>query len=155
MKRTFLIALMLAVFILSMSIGYCSENRWGQTDTLRLLGKVMPGYIQATGTAIGGASITMASGVVAISPSYAFTNKAIGSTVGEAGTLANGTKGQILKIYIISRAGSGTYILTPTTKSGFSTLTFDAAAEEATLLYLNDTLGWIILGSNGVTIGTP
>ena len=156
MKKGFLVALSLVLLlILAMPLGYSSENRWGGVDRDRLLGKVMPGYIQSAGTAFG-ASLTMAStatGVsTAMSLAYSFIGKVIGADVGELGSLADGTKGQILKIYIVSRAGSGTYVLTPATATGFSTLTFDAAAEEATLLYVDDTVGWIIIGSNGVTI---
>lgn len=67
----------------------------------------------------------------------------------QALTLANGTHGQIKTIVHVVDGGSG--ILTPATKTGYSTITFTAAGDSATLIYLT-TQGWIILGSRGVTI---
>jgi hypothetical protein len=67
----------------------------------------------------------------------------------QALTLANGTNGQIKTIIHVVDGGSG--VLTPSTKTGFSTITFTAAGDSATLQYLT-TRGWIILGTRGVTV---
>ena len=66
----------------------------------------------------------------------------------QALTLANGTVGQI-KI-ITHTVDGGSAILTPTTKIGFSTITFTAVGDTATLVYTS--AGWAITGSRGVTI---
>jgi hypothetical protein len=68
----------------------------------------------------------------------------------EALTLANGTAGQIKTIIHIVDGGSG--VLTPTTFTGGSTITFTNAGDTATLYYVNDTYGWTVIGQNGVTI---
>jgi hypothetical protein len=69
----------------------------------------------------------------------------------QALTLANGTNGQIK--YIIHDVDGGSAILTPTTKTGFSTVTFTNAGDTVTLVYLN-TRGWFVLSVYGATV-TP
>ena len=72
--------------------------------------------------------------------------------VADALTLANGTNGQILTVCHVSRGGgTGTAVLTPTTKNGYTTITFTATGDSATLQY-HTTGGWHIIGSHGVTI---
>ena len=66
----------------------------------------------------------------------------------QALTLANGTAGQI-KI-ITHTVDGGSAILTPTTKIGFSTVTFTAVGDSVSLIY--SSAGWAITGSKGVTI---
>ena len=63
----------------------------------------------------------------------------------QALTLANGTVGQ-LKI-ITHAVDGGSAVLTPTTKIGFSTITFTAVGESATLVYTS--AGWAIVALNG------
>jgi len=103
-----------------------------------------------------GGSLTLQSSstpVTATQLAYSVIQKRIGGAGGldetDGGTrLANGTPGQVISLIAIYREGSGTWIITPATKTGFSTITMDAVGEHATLLYVNDTLGWIIQGSN-------
>jgi len=88
----------------------------------------------------------------AVPVTYAHVRKAISSTVGLAGTMANGVPGQIVMIEITARASSGTFILRPTTATGFLTITFDGVKDSVTLLYVSDTVGWIVIGQNSVTL---
>lgn len=66
----------------------------------------------------------------------------------EALTLANGVAGQRLNLVLAVDGGDGT--LTPATKSGFSTIVFADAADIVDLEYVDDTVGWILVGSAGV-----
>ena len=66
----------------------------------------------------------------------------------QALTLANGTAGQI-KI-ITHTVDGGSAVLTPTTKIGFSTVTFTAVGDSVSLIY--SSAGWVIFGDRGVTI---
>lgn len=91
----------------------------------------------------------MQSGDTVIKPSYAIIGKNLGGKIGEVGTLANGTAGQTITIYASALTGSGTFVITPTTKKGFATITLDAAGEYATLVYVDGTVGWILLGTTG------
>ena len=67
----------------------------------------------------------------------------------QALTLADGSDGQI-KIIIHAVAG-GTGVLTPTTKTGFTTITFNSAGDTATLMF-NTTIGWVIISTRGATV---
>jgi len=68
---------------------------------------------------------------------------------GQALTLANGTAGQIKTI--VHDVDGGSMVLTPTTNTGFSTITFTNAGDTVTLQYLT-TRGWMVIASYGVTI---
>lgn len=63
----------------------------------------------------------------------------------QALTLANGTAGEIKVIVHVVDGGSA--VLTPTTKIGFSTITFTGVGESATLVYTD--AGWAIVALNG------
>ena len=63
----------------------------------------------------------------------------------QALTLANGTVGQIKIISHVVDGGSA--VLTPTTKIGFTTITFTAVGDSATLVYT--AAGWAIVGISG------
>jgi hypothetical protein len=63
----------------------------------------------------------------------------------QALTLANGTVGQIKIICHVVDGGSA--VLTPTTKIGFSTITFTAVGDSAMLIYT--AAGWDIVALNG------
>jgi hypothetical protein len=66
----------------------------------------------------------------------------------QALTLANGSVGEV-KV-IVHTVDGGSAVLTPTTKIGFSTITFTAVGDSAMLIYT--AAGWAIIGSRGVTI---
>lgn len=95
---------------------------------------------------LGGTSAK--SGPGAIDITNRFTNLTTTGT-GDALTLANGAVGQ--EKTIIHTVDGGTGVLTPTTKLGFSTITFTNAGDTASLLW-SGALGWVITGSEGVTI---
>lgn len=94
-------------------------------------------------------STTVAADVLAIPVTHAIVQKTTGADA-EALTLANGKQGQILTIVLVTDGG-GAGTLTPTTKTGFATIVFADAGDRAVLLYVNDTIGWIILGLSGVS----
>ena len=106
------------------------------------------------GAANGGAT-SMTTTDTAVSVSYSYVKKALGIQVGLAGTLADGKPGQLLTIAITERAGSGTFILTPTTKTGFASLTFDAVGDSVTLLFVNSTVGWVVISNTSTTVTLP
>ncbi len=87
------------------------------------------------------------SGAGAVDITNAFTSL---TTTGasEALTLADGSVGEV-KI-ITHTVDGGSAVLTPTTKIGFSTVTFTAVGDTVMMIYT--TAGWAIIGSKGVTI---
>ena len=72
------------------------------------------------------------------------------TTGANALTLADGTtSGQVKIINMIVDGGDGT--LTPVTFANGTTITFDAVAESATLVW-NSTIGWVATSVQGATI---
>lgn len=65
---------------------------------------------------------------------------------GQALTLADGVAGQIKTIAHVVDGGSG--VLTPTTKTGFTTITFTNAGDAVTLQFFA-TAGWCVIGLFG------
>ena len=105
-----------------------------------------------TTNATYGTSIT--GGVQALSGSGAadLTNliTELTTTGADALTLADGTtSGQVKIVNMIVDGGNGT--LTPTTFANGTTITFDAVAESATLVW-NSTIGWVATSVQGATI---
>ncbi len=79
------------------------------------------------------------------------TRRVVSKTTGgvEALTLADGLPGQRLTIILATDGGDGT--LTPATSTGFATIVFADAKDRAELEYIDDTTGWILLGTSGTT----
>ncbi len=77
------------------------------------------------------------------------TSKYTTAGVADAITLADGANGQI-KIVILDvlTTGGDSAVLTPTTKTGYTTITFSAAGQSAVLQFVT-TRGWIILALRG------
>lgn len=71
----------------------------------------------------------------------------------EALSLADGFSGQMITI-ILATDGGGTGTLTPATSTGFATIVFADAGDQATLQFMDDAKGWIIIGLAGVS-GPP
>lgn len=102
------------------------------------------GLLTATGGLVGG--VQALSGAGAVNLTTVATD--ITSTGADALTLANGTNGQIKVLTMIVDGGAAT--LTPTTKTGFTTLTFDDVGDSAMIQY-HTTLGWMLIGTPTAT----
>lgn len=92
---------------------------------------------------------TVAADVLAIPLTHSVVVKTTGADA-EALTLADGAQGQILTI-ILGTDGGGDGTLTPTTATGFVSIVFADAGDHATLRYVDDTTGWVIVGCAGVS----
>lgn len=70
------------------------------------------------------------------------------TTGGDAGSLADGEKGQILTVVIVTDGGTGT--ITPSGNyTGWATVVLADDIDSVTFLYVDDTVGWIVLGTSG------
>ena len=79
------------------------------------------------------------------------TTAVSGTATGNALTLADGTVGQSKTIAYVAEAAAGnTAILTPTTRVGYSTITFNNVGDTVTLQFF--TQGWAIIGGNGAVV---
>lgn len=108
-----------------------------------LLGRIEP----LEGTPPRG-SVAVALDVLAIPVTHRSVAKTTGGDA-EALTLANGTPGQRLNIALVADGG-GDGTLTPATATGWATIVFADAGDIVDLEYVDDTVGWIIVGSAGV-----
>lgn len=147
--RKIMLVMLAALFVFS-SVCYGNENNWGNTDTNALLGKVLPNYLVTAGSKMGGV-YSMVSGANIVPTSYSLVRIPI-NTVGLAMTLAAGVPGQVMTIIGVNRIGSGTAVITPAVVNGYATITLDAVLESVTLLYIDDVIGWVVIGLNGATI---
>lgn len=103
------------------------------------------GNVTTTGGLIGGVQTLAAAGAVNLTT---LTTR-IDSAGVIALTLADGTNGQVKLIVMGTDGGDAT--LTPTTKTGYSTITFNDAGDGVTLVFIT-TKGWIVTGNNGATL---
>lgn len=78
------------------------------------------------------------------------TTKITTTGAGNAITLADGVDGQ--HKYVLHDVDGGSFVLTPTTKTGWTDFTSTAAGESIHLLFVT-TRGWIVVGNRGGTIG--
>lgn len=115
----------------------------GATTLSSTLG--VTGAITATGGLIGGVQTLAAAGAVDLTTLVT----RIDSAGAIALTLADGTNGQV-KIIVMGTDG-GDATLTPTTKTGYTTITFNDAGDGVTLVFIT-TKGWIVAGNNGATL---
>ncbi len=139
----------------------------GDVSTLNGMTRAIPvlsSNLFATGIANGGAT-SVASSTAALPVGYAFVRKVLTSNSDPAftaGTLANGTPGQILTVYAagISPSGAttgGNYTITPTTTTGFVSVKLSAVNDSVTFHYIDNNVGWVIVhwvngASSSVTI---
>ncbi len=108
-------------------------------------------FLTSTGlTTISGGlvgSIQALSGAGAVNVTTHTTN--VTSTGADALTLADGTNGQLKTIRMVVDGGDAT--LTPTTKTGYSTIVFNDIMDTVVLQFLT-TLGWCVVSNSGCTI---
>lgn len=112
-----------------------------------VLGGVTPAAATVTtltssGAVVGGVQALSGAGAVNVT---SLTTALTTTGAAQALTLANGTLGQVKNIAHTVDGGSG--VLTPTTKIGFSTITFTAVGDSCSLVYT--ATGWAIVGLFG------
>lgn len=111
-------------------------------------GQTFTGNQTFNGAIIGAVQSLSGAGAVNVTQlSTAFTSTATGNAL----TLADGTVGQVKTVvYVAETAGADTGVLTPTTRVGYSTITFTNVGDSVTLQYF--TQGWAVVGVRGATV---
>lgn len=115
------------------------------TGVATFLGGTSSTGTSTVGTIVGSTQALSGAGAVNVTT---LTTK-LTTTGANALTLADGVDGQVKIIVMVVDGGDGT--LTPTTKTGFSTITFNDAGDGVTLVFTTTT-GWICVGNNGATL---
>ena len=106
----------------------------------------LPSYV---GYAQAPQALTAATGVVSVTT--AITTMATAAL--SAYSLANGTPGQTKHIVMITDGGNAVItVATPGMPGTDSTLTFDTVGDACTLLFIDTTSGWAVVGNNGVAV---
>lgn len=100
--------------------------------------KVGHGFVGATQALSGAGAVNLTTVITKIT-----------STGANALTLADGVDGQIKILTMVADGGDAT--LTPTTKTGYSTIVFNDAGDGCTLVFTTTT-GWMVVSNNGCTI---
>lgn len=133
------------------SNGYCENaNNWGNTDINPLLSRELPYDLVYLGFSRNGVSL-VTSGITAIPLSYSVVR--IANTGSRSMTLANSIPGKVLQIQCYSGGPTGNVItITPATSTGWSSATMNTLGHSLTLRYIDDTIGWIVVGYYGATI---
>lgn len=105
--------------------------------------------MRVTGLGSGGVSSVATDTTTLTTTGYSlFTVKVATTTL----TVANGQEGEIVTLLGEEGSDTGTLTISATTKTGWTSVSMDTVRDSLTLLYLNSTSGWIIIGSNSVTI---
>jgi hypothetical protein len=120
-----------------------SENGFQSITISPVTGAVTVNSAFDTGVVLGTQSL---SGAGAVDVTSGFTQLTTTAPT-QALTLANGTVGEIKIISHVVDGGSA--VLTPTTKIGFSTITFTNVGDSCMLVYTS--AGWDIVALNGAT----
>lgn len=123
------------------TLGWSDGDMGGTTDTTA--SRLAAAVIGVSGLAAG--SIQALSGPGAVNLTT-LTTEITSTGVLEALTLANGVAGQFKTI--THGVDGGSAVLTPTTKTGFTEITFANAGDAVTLQYFT-TRGWVIVGIFG------
>lgn len=169
--RKCLVAIMVIALLLSSSIAYASV---GYKKDGADVGNATTLDLRATHSALTGSVVTFYAngykdGVTTNSSQESNLDSAalaygvillLGDSNSKSISIANGSEGQVITI-IMSEYSPYTITLTDdqvasstVTKTGWDDIAFDARGDMITLLYVDDTYGWIIIGNNGCTVTT-
>ncbi len=126
-----------------------AATTWSDGFTLSI--PVLDPNLFSVGTGSAG-SVSQVSSTAALSSTATVVRKVLdsnGDAAFTAGTLANGKPGQILTVIAAGASPSGAssghnYTITPTTKTGFTSVKLSAINDMVTFLYVDDTTGWVI-----------
>ena len=106
----------------------------------------LPSYV---GYAQAPQALTAATGAVSVT--HAITTIATGAA--SAYSLANGTPGQTKHIVMITDGGNAVItVATPGMPGADTTITFADVGDACTLLFIDTSSGWAVIGNNGITI---
>lgn len=103
------------------------------------------GALTLSAALIGSVQLLSGAGAVNLTT---VTTKLTTTGASQALTLADGTNGQFKAI--VHAVDGGSAILTPTTKTGFTTITFTNAGDSCLLQYFT-TQGWMLVGTPSAT----
>jgi hypothetical protein len=148
MKRIF--AMTLVILLTAVSYGYCANyNNWGGSDLNQLLGRELTYDLVYLGGGRGAVSSEVVTTTTALTPSMSI---AIVDVASRTLTVADGIPGQVITLIGKSQSDTGTTTITATTKTGWASAAMADVGDSITLLYVDDTYGWVVVGTNSITV---
>lgn len=112
------------------------------------LGTRLRGLLVKASTAIANTTHNTTVATADITASFVIVTP---SAWGQGLTLGNGYDGQLVT-FVLTTDGGKDMVITPTTKTGYSTITLNDANDSITLRYVNSTVGWVVAGNSGATV---
>jgi len=101
-------------------------------------------------------NVSTESNLTSAALAYGFVKVVIGSSRNVS--IGDGTAGQMMT-FIVTTAGGGTFTITDdyvasgaVTKTGWDDIALTELNDSVTLLYVDDTYGWVIVGQQGATV---
>lgn len=166
-KKKFLVVLALVAFAVIASKAYAELalvteslgvqdvqeiNNMTPGSSKTFLGTRLQGPLQAgTTTAAACNTSGIACNTVATTVTTAAYVKTSSSAMGNSIALSDGYQNQEITFVLATDGGKDFYV-TPTTKTGFTSVQLNDANDSATLKFIDSTTGWVIKGNNGATI---
>ena len=142
--------LTLVIMLAMVSYGYCANyNNWGNTDLNPLLGRELPYDLVYNGVGRSGVSTEVVTLTTTLTPTMSV---ALVDVATKTLTVADGVPGQVLIIIGKDASDTGTLTLTATTKTGWTSGAIDTVRDVVVLYFVDSTYGWIVIGTNSVTI---
>lgn len=129
--------------------GWKADNRWD--ENLYFYSTIIASGHKAGITTNVSTESTLTSAAL----SYGIINLQVGST--KTIGLDDGVPGQMITIICSVRDGANAVISktafpVTTHSTNWNTLTFDTQGDSITLLFMDSTVGWVVVGNNGVVI---
>lgn len=134
-------------------------SRSGQTVTIDVATNpdnyVFQSTVQASGSKTGvTTSVSQASNLDSAALAYGVIKFASGTA--KTITIAAGVPGQMVTLVeeatVAITIDPRKYPLAPVARTGWNSIAITAANQSITLLWLDDTTGWVIVGNNGCTV---
>jgi len=126
-----------------------SSGTGGTNKAFNYDGSRLRFLLMLAGTGTSGA-VSLGTGNTNVERGYSITYKAIGTVI-ETGTIANGIPGEFITIRITEVGSNGSWILTSNASTTWDSIIFNAVGETISLLWLSDSVGWVIFGDTNAT----
>ena len=155
MRKILALTLVLSLCLLFLPVpGHCARINWHGTDRTLQLGRQLPYDLVYKGANRGGVStiVSTVSPLTAANLAFAMIKLEAGSPGSHP--LPDGEIGQEITIKLLA---DPSYVIEDNapgdmTKTGWTSITFDTVNGWVSLVWLDDTNGWIITGDSDVTI---
>ncbi len=132
------------------NIRYNTSGLAGVNKALNFNGSLLTFNLLQSGTGTSGA-VSLGTGNQDVDRGYSLTYKEIGTTA-ETGFVNNGIPGELITITATIVGSGGRWTLTSNSSTTWNSIEFDARDDTVSLLWLSDSVGWIIFGPTDTTV---